>query len=125
MPIQPLEAYQEVEKSSLSGRDLEASVLTKATQMLLQVQQNWSAPDRDQQLEEALLFNQRLWSLFQAEVSSPDNPLPQEVKTNLLVLSSLVDKRIFDVIAYPDPAKLNLIININRNIAAGLRGDAG
>jgi hypothetical protein len=29
------------------------------------------------------------------------------------------------VIAYPDPAKLNLIININRNIAAGLRGDAG
>ncbi|MCU0842009.1 MAG: flagellar biosynthesis regulator FlaF [Thiobacillaceae bacterium] len=125
MPIQPLEAYQEVEKSSLSGRDLEASVLTKATQMLLQVQQNWGAPDRDQQLEEALLFNQRLWSLFQAEVSSPDNPLPPEIKTNILVLSSLVDKRIFDVIAYPDPAKLNLIININRNIAAGLRGDAG
>lgn len=125
MPTQPLEAYQEVEKSSLSGRELEASVLTKAAQMLLQVQQNWSAPDRDQQLEEALLFNQRLWSLFQAEVSNPDNPLPEEIKTNILVLSGLVDKRIFDVIAYPDPAKLDLIININRNIAAGLRGDAG
>ena len=31
-------------------------------------------------------------------------------------------KRIFDIMAYPSPEKLTIIININLNLAAGLRG---
>jgi flagellar protein FlaF len=36
-----------------------------------------------------------------------------------------VDRRSFEVLAYPAPEKLDVLININLNVAAGLRGDAG
>lgn len=123
MPANPLEAYQSVEKSTLSGRELEASVLNKAALRLQEVQQHWSAPDHETMLDDALKYNQRVWSFFQSEVSQPENPLPPEIKQNLLALSVFVDRRIFEVMAYPAPEKLDILININRNIAAGLRGD--
>lgn len=123
MPANPLEAYQSVEKSTLSGRELEASVLNKAALRLQEVQQHWSAADHEALLDDALKYNQRVWSFFQSEVSQPDNPLPPEIKQNLLALSVFVDRRIFEVMAYPAPEKLDILININRNIAAGLRGD--
>lgn len=124
MPVNPLDAYQSVEKSTLSGRDLEASVLMKAAARLQEVQANWGAADRDEQLDQALRYNQRVWSFFQAEVSMPDNPLPAEIKQNILALSVFVDRRVFEVMAYPAAEKLDILVNINRNIAAGLRGDA-
>ncbi len=123
MPANPLDAYQSVEKSTLSGRELEASVLDKAALRLQMVQQTWSEADHEAMLDEALKYNQRVWSFFQSEVSAADNPLPPEIKQNLLALSIFVDRRIFEVMAYPAPDKLDILININRNIAAGLRGD--
>jgi flagellar protein FlaF len=123
MPVNPLDAYQSVEKSTLSGRDLEASVLTKAALKLQDVQQHWTAADRDVLLDEALKYNQRVWSFFQSEVSQAENPLPEEIKRNILTLSVFVDRRIFEIMAYPSSEKLDILISINRNIAAGLRGE--
>jgi flagellar protein FlaF len=124
MSANPLEAYKSVEKTTLSGRDLEASVLIKAALRLQDVQAHWSDPAHDEMLDEALKYNQRVWSFFQAEISMGDNPLPPEIKQNILTLSAFVDRRIFEVMAYPAPEKLDILININRNIAAGLRGEA-
>ena len=117
----PLEAYQTTEKATMSGRNLEASVLTKAALKLADCQKKWDAENRDAILEDALKFNQRIWSIFQAELSKDDNPLPVELKTNLLRLSAFIDKRIFEVMAEPQSEKLNIVIDINNNIAAGLR----
>ena len=125
MSRNPLDAYKSVENSTLSGRDLEASVLDKAALRLQEVKTNWSSPDRNALLDEALKYNQRVWTFFQAEVSMPENPLPPEIKQNILTLSVFVDRRIFDVMAYPEVGKLDILININRNLAAGLRGDPG
>ncbi|MBI5937882.1 MAG: flagellar biosynthesis regulator FlaF [Betaproteobacteria bacterium] len=125
MPNNPINAYQTVDKATASGREVEAAALTKGALLLAEAQQKWAEPERDQLLETALTYNQRLWSLLQTELADPSNPLPEEIKTNLLVLSALVDKRVFEVMAYPAPEKLNLIISVNRNIAAGLRGDPG
>jgi len=52
-----------------------------------------------------------------------DNPLPEEVKHNLLSLSLFIDRRTFEALAYPAPEKLDILININLNVAAGLRGE--
>ena len=60
--------------------------------------------------------------MFQSELSREDNPLPQKLRVDILRLASFIDKRIFEIMAYPDPEKLNIIININQNLAAGLRG---
>ncbi|MDO9227500.1 MAG: flagellar biosynthesis regulator FlaF [Pseudomonadota bacterium] len=125
MPANPLDAYRSVEKATLSQRDLEATVLTKAAQQLQQLKDNWTREDHDAQLEDALSYNQRVWTFFQAELSVEDNPLPEEIRRNLLALSFFVDRRSFEVLAYPAPEKLDILISINNNVAAGLRGDAG
>ena len=75
-------------------------------------------------LEDALNYNQKVWTFFQAELSMQDNPLPDEIKKNLLALSMFVDRRTFEALAYPAPEKLDILININLNVSAGLRGDA-
>ena len=121
----PLEAYKTVDKTTMSGRETEARVLTQAAFKLKDCQDNWHAEDRDDKLDEALKYTQRIWSIFQGELAKSDNPLPKQLKINLLRLSSFIDKRIFETMSYPSPEKLTVVININQNIAAGLRGSPG
>jgi len=116
-----LKNYESVDKNTMSGRETEARVLTKAALKLKQCQQQWDAPDRDDRLDEALKYTQRIWSIFQAELTKPENPLPTPIKRDLLRLSAFIDKRVFETMAFPAPEKLNILIDINRHIAAGLR----
>jgi flagellar protein FlaF len=116
-----LNAYTEIQKEGLSGRELEASVISRAGLMLKQVQDNWNAPNRSEKLFEAIKFNQKVWSFFQAELADPSNPLPKNLREDILNLSLFIDKRLFEVLAFPDPEKLTIVIDINFNIAAGLR----
>lgn len=120
-----LETYRSVQKATMSDREIEASVLTKAASKLKYCQDNWDADDRDATLDEALKFNQLMWSIFQGELSKPDNPMPKKLREDILSLSAFIDKRIFEVMAYPVPEKLAIIININLNLAAGLRNSPG
>jgi flagellar protein FlaF len=117
-----LETYRNMQKATLSGRELEAEVLSKAAIKLNFCQNNWNDPKREELLEEALKYNQKIWTLFQAELAKPDNPLPKKLREDLLSLSAFVDKRIFELMSFPTPEKLTAIININLNIASGLRG---
>lgn len=119
-----INAYTAIQKEHMSGRELEASVLTKAGLMLKNVTDNWDAPDRDQKLTEAIKFNQKVWSFFQAELADPENPLPKNLREDILNLSIFVDKRLYENIAFPDAAKLSIVIDINFNIAAGLRSSS-
>ena len=117
----PFDVYKSVHKEGMSQRELEASILTRAGLMLKNCQDNWQSPDRNRKLEEAVKFNQKVWSFFQSELSMPDNPLPRNIREDILNLSLFLDKRLFEVMAYPDPDKLTIAININLNLAAGLR----
>lgn len=125
MQQNPVNAYTAIQKENMSGRELEASVLSRAGLMLKGVKDNWGAPDRDQKLLEAVKFNQKVWSFFQAELSDPENPLPVNLREDILNLSIFIDKRLFEVMAFPDPEKLAIVIDIDFNIAAGLRTNSG
>jgi hypothetical protein len=46
--------------------------------------------------------------------------LPDDLRVNLLQLIQFIDRRTFDVMAFPAADKLAALISINRNIAAGL-----
>jgi flagellar biosynthesis activator protein FlaF len=116
-----LKAYDSVNKATMSGRDVEAEVLTKAALKLKACQNTWAENGQSINLEAALKYNQRIWTIFQAEIEKPDNPLPDALKADLLKLSIFVDKRTLETLAYPVPEKLTILININYNIAAGLR----
>ena len=114
--------YEQQNKEFMSPRDLEASVLTKAGLKLKRCQEMWDSPDKDAILDEAVRYNQKIWSFFQSELSAPDNPLPKQLREDILNLSLFVDKRLFEVLAFPtDPSKLNIVIDINFNLGAGLR----
>ena len=116
----PLQAYETVSKATMSGREIEASVLNRGALKLKECQDNWDSEGRNERLDAALNFNQQIWSIFQVELVQTDNPLPKQVRQNLLALSAYVDKRIFEIMAFPSPEKLSILIDINRNIAAGL-----
>jgi flagellar biosynthesis activator protein FlaF len=118
------EAYSRAQHATSSGREAEAAVLMRGAALLRHVQSHWSAPDRDHALESALRYNQRLWTFFQVALLDEHNPLPQQVKEGVLRLSVFVDRRIFEVLAYPASDKLDILIAINTNIAAGLKASA-
>ncbi len=120
-----LDAYRQVDKNTNSGRETEARILSEAALKLKRCQENWNDPEREGQLDTALRYNQKIWSLFQGELEREDNPLPQKLRIDILRLAAFIDKRIFEVMAYPSPEKLTIIININQNLAAGLRGNPG
>lgn len=121
---QQLETYRTVHKTTASGRELEASVLSQAATKLRNCQDRWDAEDRESMLDEALKYNQKIWSIFQSELAKEDNPMPKKLRVDLLALSAFMDRRSFEVMASPSPEKLNIMININMNIAAGLRGSS-
>lgn len=123
MSAKQIEAYKATQKIVMSGREIEAAALTRAAIVLSDCQKNWDAPDRDEVLQEALKINQTIWSIFQAELAKAENPLPKELRQDILSLSVFIDQRIFDTMVNPAPEKLTAIININMNIAAGLRGE--
>ena len=118
---QSLRAYEKVSQATQSGSEIEAAVLTKAALKLKECQENWDAPDRDDRLEEALKYNQRIWSIFQSELVREDHELPKKLRLDILRLAAFIDRRIFETMAFPSPEKLNIVIDINNNISAGLR----
>jgi len=113
-------AYTSVQKETMDGREMEASLLSRAAALLSLCQDMWEQDGHFERLDNALRFNQRLWTFFQAELAEESNPLPTEIKQNLLNLSAFIDKRTFEVMAYPAREKLSVLININKQIAAGL-----
>ena len=56
------------------------------------------------------------------EAESNDNPQPIEVRQNILNLAVFVMQRTLDIQVDPKPEKLQSLIDINSNIAAGLSG---
>ena len=118
---QSLSAYKSVSKATQSGREIEAAVLTKAAVKLKECRDNWDAPDRDYRLQDALKYNQRIWSIFQSELSREDHELPKKLRLDIFRLAAFIDRRIFETLAFPSPEKLKIVIDINNNLAAGLR----
>ena len=76
-------------------------------------------PDRVK-LVAAARLNWRLWTIFQSELSDASSPVPVELRRNMLNLCNFVDKRIVQILADPRPELFAVLVNINRQVAAGL-----
>ena len=112
--------YSKVQKETISGRDLEARVLTKASTMLKRVLEIPTGTDRERATGEAVRFNLRVWDVFQADWENPECALAQNTRTDLLRLSVYVHKTSLEVLAYGAPEKINSLINIDDRLVAGL-----
>lgn len=67
--------------------------------------------------------NWRIWTMFQAALLDPECTVPQEIRENLLSLSNFIDKRSVELISDYSADKITVLVNINRQIGAGLMGN--
>lgn len=111
------QAYKSSQKLGAGARQTEARALLEAARRLSVV-----PPDNNDfsEYRAALRLNWRLWTIIQSDIASEENALPSEIKANVMSLSIFIDKHTVGALAQPDRGKLDVLIEINRNIASGL-----
>lgn len=120
-PSNSNQAYQSSQKLGTSARQTETRALLEAAR---QMDEAIAGEDPDA-FRAALRLNWRLWTIIQADVSSEESLLPDDVRQNILSLSVFIDKHTVNALAEPAGRKLRVLIDINRNIARGLMESAG
>ncbi|GLQ57313.1 flagellar biosynthesis regulator FlaF [Devosia nitrariae] len=112
-------AYQQVAKRTTNPRDLEANLLTRSAANLQRLRDNWE--DDPRELNQVLTFNRKLWNVFINSATNESHPLAAPIRQNIANLGLFVMKRSHEIMLRPEPQKLDVLININRELAAGLR----
>jgi len=115
---QAANAYATVAKQIASPRELEANLLLNAASRLQAISEAWDRKQDD--LSDALLYNRKLWTVFLTAVTENDHPLPLAIRQNVANLGLFVINQTLSVLGEPRPEKLRPLININRELAAGL-----
>ena len=115
--------YKAVSEKIASPRATEADLLIEAALRLQKIQGDWEQLDTND-LDNALRYNRMLWTIFISTVTKEDNPLPAPIRQNVANLGIFVMKHTMSILAEPKPEKLSTLININRNLAAGLSANA-
>ena len=116
------QAYGAVAQQTASPRELEAQLLLRAAYRLQTVHDDWEG--QRALLDHALLYNRKLWTIFLTSAANSDNPLPADLRQNIANIGIFVMNHTLNVISNPRPERLRSLININRQLAAGLGGRA-
>lgn len=115
-------AYQTTAKTVESPREREAALLIKAAASIQSVRDNWL--DDAEALKTALTFNRKLWTIFMTSVTREDNALSTPIRQNIANLGIYILNETREILLDPvSPTRLDPLININRQLAAGLRGN--
>ena len=123
MQNQAVQAYQQASRQTVPPRDLEANLLSSAAAHFQRIREDWDL--LSSQLPEALKFNRKLWTVFITSVTDPESQLPIELRNNIANLGVFVLSQTAELQVDPRPEKLDILVKINRELAAGLRGNAG
>ena len=118
--MNPYAAAAQVASTPQEGnpRATEAWALTEAGRRMAMA----ASRDDITSIREALRLNWRLWTIFQADLTVALETDPtNEVTVNMLTLCQFVDRHTVESLASPTKDKLEILINLNRQIAAGLK----
>jgi flagellar protein FlaF len=119
--MQATKAYAAVAKETASPRDLESLLLLKSAFRLQSVYDGWT--DQPHGLDDAVLYNRRLWTVFLDSVCDEASALPVPIRQNIANIGIFVMTETFSLMTDPRPEHLLPLISINRELAAGLRGN--
>jgi flagellar protein FlaF len=101
-------------------RETEARVLLKAAQMFKDLQSDWDNVNLEI-IESTLKYNRNVWLMFyDTAIENPDGNRPNDLRSNIVNLANFIFKREIDIMSEPKKEKLDILITINREIAAGL-----
>ncbi len=103
-------------------RSLEGKILLKSAMQLEQLATRLRNGETAslEEIGDVLEYNQKLWTLFVSETMNEEHPLEQNIKNNIASLGIFVFNRTKDILIDTKPDKFSALIDINRNIAAGL-----
>lgn len=108
------------QKNASDPREVEARVLLKAAQQMVDLQSNWDTITPDI-LDDTLKYNRNIWMMFyDTAVEDSSNARPKKINGNISNLASFIFKREIDIKAKPEKSKFDILISINRDIAEGL-----
>ncbi|ADM09643.1 flagellar protein FlaF, putative [Parvularcula bermudensis HTCC2503] len=112
--------YAQVRKSTASGREVEIQLLTKIAAEMANADP--STPEGFRELVTAVHRNMEMWTALIVDLLQEENKIDQTLKVGLLKLGqfSLVHSR--KVVCRQ--AEPEVLISINRQIAAGLKAQA-
>lgn len=112
------ESYKATQHEGETLRESEARALLSCANRLRRA----CEPDCSREdYAEAIRLNQQLWTIFQAALVEPDHAMPRDLRMLLLSLCRYIDKVSFRALAESsNPRLLKSMMEINRNIAAGL-----
>ena len=118
------QAYANTAQATGNPRELEAQLLLRAAAKLQAFQNGNDCLSRD--IVSAIRYNRRLWIILAGSIGKPENPLPREIKQNVANLVNFIIKHSMSLECDTEqaPNRLGVLININREIAAGLRARA-
>jgi flagellar biosynthesis activator protein FlaF len=114
------QAYARVANTTSSPRDIEAQALLLAANKLQAVMNNVDATYT--QMSEALMFNRKLWTIFLSDAQRDENPNSLDVRQNIANIGVFVLSQTAALQMSPQREHIKPLIEINRNIAAGLSG---
>ncbi|RED52433.1 flagellar biosynthesis regulator FlaF [Aestuariispira insulae] len=112
--------YAKQQQSALQHATPQAAEGWALIEMARRLDSAVQEPVDEQKILEMTRLNWRIWTIIQSELVDPECQIPREIRENLINLSNFIDKRSADIIAAPAPEKLAVLININRQIGAGL-----
>jgi flagellar protein FlaF len=116
------QAYGAVARQIANPRELEADLLLRAASQLQAVYDRWDG--KQLELDVALRYNRKLWSIFLSAVTSPEHALPTAIRQNVANLGLFVMNQTIAMMTEPRREHLDSLISINRELAAGLLGRA-
>ena len=108
------------QKNSPDQRELEARILLKSAKMLTDLQNDLENANLEL-IESTLKYNRQIWMMFyDTALENPGDERPNDLRSNIINLANFIFKREVDIMAEATPQKFDVLININREIAAGL-----
>ncbi len=111
---------QHAQTHTPNQRELEARILLKAAKAFQEIQKKW-ADITSEELNEALTYNRQIWMMFVDTAVEDENPDRSDLlRNNIANLGVFIFNHTLDVMSTPSPEKLDVLIEINQDIAAGL-----
>lgn len=108
--------YKTAQTKTDDPRDLEYRLLAQVTAAMMRAK---NQHDNVKDLVSAVLWNRDVWSALRQDLMLDSNQLPKDLRASLVSVSLWIEKETTAVMDHK--GDLDALIDINRNIMAGLK----
>lgn len=107
--------------TSADPREIEARALIRSNKQMQALQAKWDSGITAEELNEVLTFNRQIWMMFvDTAIENTGDGHTLELRNNIANLGAFIFKHTIDILSNPKKEKLDILIELNREIAGGL-----